>query len=107
MMPMTDRILVVIPCLNEENHLEPLVHKLVADCRDLPARIAIVDGGSTDRTPKIAQNLAGRYPQVSVLHNPKRLQSAAVNLAAAILGDGADALIRLDAHADYPPDYCQ
>ena len=100
-------ILAVLPCLNEELYLEPLVHQLVKNCQSLPLRIIIADGGSTDRTPEIAQRLAAQYPNVSYLHNPKRLQSAAINLAVATHGKEARILLRLDVHADYPDNYCQ
>ena len=100
-------ILAVLPCLNEEPYLEPLVQRLVKNCASLPLQIVIADGGSTDRTPEIAQRLAAQYPNVSYLHNPKRLQSAAVNLAVATHGKDAQILLRLDVHADYPDTYCQ
>ncbi len=99
-------ILAVIPCLNEEKHLENLVEGLVTANRSMPMRIIIADGGSTDRTIEIAQKLSAQHPNVSLLHNPKRIQSAAINLAVATYGDGCEYLIRIDAHADYPVDYC-
>ncbi len=100
-------VLVVIPCLNEEAHLAPLVTHVLATNTTLPLHIVIVDGGSTDRTVSIAQELAQTHPCVTYLHNPKRLQSAAVNLAVATYGDEADLLVRIDAHADYPAGYIQ
>lgn len=99
-------ILAILPCLNEELYLEPLVRQLVKDCQSLPLRIVIADGGSTDRTPDIARKLATQYTNVFYLHNPKRLQSAAVNLAVATYGGDAQLLIRLDVHSDYPAAYC-
>ena len=41
------------------------------------------------------------------LPNSKRIQSAAMNAAVAAYGQGAEYLVRLDAHASYPADYCQ
>ena len=41
-----------------------------------------------------------------LLRNPKRIQSAAINLAVATYGDYFENLIRIDAHGDYPEDYC-
>jgi succinoglycan biosynthesis protein ExoA len=96
--------LIVIPCLNEEANLERVV-TAVADTPE--ARIVIADGGSTDRTPGIAEELAARYPNVTWLANPQRLQGAAINLAVRTYGDEAAFLIRLDAHADYPAGYCR
>jgi len=103
---MVERILAVIPCLNEELYIEALAEKLVATSRNLPMRIVIADGGSSDRTPHIARELAQKHNNIVFLENPKRLQAAAINLAVATYGEGAAFLIRIDAHADYPDDYC-
>ncbi|HUY67848.1 MAG TPA: glycosyltransferase family 2 protein [Alphaproteobacteria bacterium] len=104
---MAERVLAVIPCFNEESHIEKLARRLLAAAQDLPMRIAIADGDSTDRTPEIAQKLAHENTNLLYLKNPKRRQAAGVNLAAATYGADAEFLIRIDAHADYPRDYCQ
>jgi succinoglycan biosynthesis protein ExoA len=101
------KILAVIPCLNEEAHLERLVRGLLRDNADLPMTIVIADGGSTDRSVEIAKALAQESASVVYLHNPNKIQSAAVNLAVAALGADAEFLLRLDAHADYPADYAR
>ena len=100
-------ILVVIPCLNEEENIERIVRQIAEDNQDLFFQISIVDGGSKDRTKEIATRLCNEYTNVSLLDNPKRLQSAAINLAVKTYGDEADTLIRIDAHADYPHNYCE
>jgi succinoglycan biosynthesis protein ExoA len=100
-------VLTVIPCLNEEQYLAELVQALLAEGHELPIRIVIADGGSSDRTQNIAEALARRYPNVLFLHNPKKLQAAAVNLAVALHCDDLKYLIRIDAHAQYPNDYCR
>src|ERR1700744_5778833 len=104
---MAEQILAVIPCLNEEHYLEALAEKLVAANSTLPLRIVIADGGSTDGTRRIAEDLAKRHANILFLDNPKRLQATAINLAVATHGEGAEFLIRIDAHAGYPDDYCQ
>jgi succinoglycan biosynthesis protein ExoA len=104
---MSGRILAVIPSLNEELHIGPVVERLAIATKDLPVRIVIADGGSTDRTVEIAKALARVYPNVTHLHNPKRLQAAAINRTVAEYGAEAEFLIRIDAHADYPDNYCQ
>jgi glycosyltransferase involved in cell wall biosynthesis len=100
-------ILAVIPCLNEEVNIERLVQHLVRESATCPMSIVIADGGSSDKTVEIAQKLAAAHSNVVYLHNPGRLQSAAVNLAVATYGKDTEYLIRLDAHADYPEHYCQ
>ncbi|MFS8046210.1 glycosyltransferase family 2 protein [Rhizobium sp. BR 314] len=98
---------IVIPCLNEERHIEPLIGKLKQALDELDARIVVADGGSSDRTRDIVREIAARDPRVLLIDNPKRLQSAAINLAIETFGDGYEYFIRIDAHGDYPDDYCQ
>jgi succinoglycan biosynthesis protein ExoA len=99
-------VLVVIPTLNEARHIESVLRDLH---RDLPADVqtdfVVCDGGSTDSTFAIVQRLQAEMPRLHWLHNPKRRQAAAVNLAVERFGDLADVLIRCDAHAGYPPGY--
>ncbi|TIT76080.1 MAG: glycosyltransferase family 2 protein, partial [Mesorhizobium sp.] len=96
----------VIPCLNEAAHIGTLLGQLRPAAARLGARIVVADGGSTDGTQAIVERVAAEDPRVLLLANPKRIQSAAINLAVATFGDGADYLIRIDAHGGYPADYC-
>lgn len=96
-----DDLLVVVPCLNEADHLPALLSWLVAETGD-EALIVVADGGSQDDSRRIVEQAAGRWPKVRLLPNPARIQSAGVNAAAARHGQGRSRLIRLDAHAGYP-----
>ena len=99
-------ILVVIPTLNEEAHIEACLRSLVnGDVRLSEVLIVVADGGSTDRTRTIVRNFAVDFPNVVLLDNPRRLQSAAINLAARTYNAGRRFMVRCDAHAIYPPDY--
>jgi succinoglycan biosynthesis protein ExoA len=102
MTPLND-VLVVIPCLNEEAHLLGLLDTLLKDAEG--ALIVVADGGSTDRSLEIAADQASSTPNVVLLHNQRRLQSAAINLAVAQFGEGRRWLVRVDAHCDYPTGY--
>jgi succinoglycan biosynthesis protein ExoA len=99
-------ILVVIPTLNESKHVESVLRALN---RDLPpgaaTRFVVADGGSTDGTQAIVERLAAEMGNLVLLHNPKRIQSAAVNLAVERFGHEADILVRCDAHAGYSPGF--
>ncbi|NRQ16368.1 glycosyltransferase family 2 protein [Ensifer sesbaniae] len=101
------RTLIVIPCLNEAEHIEGLVEALRPSAARLNGAILIVDGGSTDGTREIAARLAAADASVLALDNPKRIQSAAINLAVAEYGASFGYLIRIDAHGTYPEDYCE
>lgn len=105
---MTDpaaKLLIAIPCLNEEAHLPALLPALARQA-GAGDRIVVVDGGSRDRSAEIVRAFAAADPRVVLLHNPKRIQAAAINLAAAEYGADAEYLIRVDAHAGYPDGYC-
>lgn len=101
------RCLIIIPCLNEATHIGPLIDKLGGALEALDSSLVVVDGGSTDGTREIVREIATENPKVQLLDNPRRIQSAAVNLAVATFGAQYDYLIRIDAHGEYPDDYCQ
>lgn len=98
--------LIVVPCLNEATYIAGLLAQFGAAAARLGAEIVVADGGSTDGTRRIVAEIASRDPRVLMLDNPKRIQSAAINLAVERYGDGHDYLIRVDAHGEYPDDYC-
>jgi len=99
-------VLVVIPTLNEADHIENVFTELVTGLPSgLDVRFVVCDGGSTDGTPDIVQRIASRDSRVVLLHNEKRLQSAAVNHAVRTFGAGCDVMIRCDAHSVYPHGY--
>jgi succinoglycan biosynthesis protein ExoA len=99
-------VLVVIPVLNEATHIEACIRSLMADDERLrDAAFVVADGESSDRTCEIVESLRAEFPNLRVLNNPKKLQSAAVNLAAREAGAGRRILVRCDAHAIYPANY--
>jgi len=99
-------ILAVIPALNEARHIETCIRSLMAGSPMLrEVAMVVADGGSCDDTVAIVERLKTEFPNVSVLHNPKRLQSAALNLAAAGAPAGARILVRCDAHSIYPENF--
>jgi glycosyltransferase involved in cell wall biosynthesis len=72
--------LIVIPTLNEEAHIAEVIRDL--ECENHNCPIVVMDGGSTDRTCRIVQELARGNPKLSLVNNPERTQAHAVNLAA-------------------------
>lgn len=102
---------VVIPTLNEAANIAATLRQL-ADTRyprDL-VEFLVVDGGSRDATRAIAEDMAERLMEESgsvirVLDNPRRLQSAAMNLALDAADPRSEWLIRCDCHAEYPADF--
>jgi len=96
-------VLIVVPCLNEEANLPRLLTGLLADANG--ADIVVADGGSTDRSHAIVRELQRAHPNLHLLDNPGRIQSAGVNLAVTAMGHAKRWLLRVDAHCDYPPGY--
>jgi len=99
-------VLLVIPTLNEAANIGRVIAALDAGYHfDGRSRIVVVDGGSTDATRNVVCDLMQTIPCLQLLHNPKRIQSAAINLAVRKFGHDMDVLIRCDAHAEYPPEF--
>lgn len=101
------RVLCVIPTLNEAQHIEAVVERLLEDRAPFALRLVVADGGSTDGTREIVQDLSRRHANLLLVQNPARIQSSAVNTAVRRYGRDADILIRCDAHAIYPAGYCK
>lgn len=69
------KISVVIPVYNEEKHITACIDALVHNTRK-PDEILLADGGSSDRT----RMLASRFPEVTILENPKKTAAAGRNV---------------------------
>jgi succinoglycan biosynthesis protein ExoA len=100
-------VLVVVPCFNEETHIEQVVTALAAEADHIDLRVVVADGGSTDRTCQIITQMMLVHPNVILLNNPRRIQAAGINAAVQRYGDGTEFLVRADAHASYPKRFCE
>jgi 2-polyprenyl-3-methyl-5-hydroxy-6-metoxy-1,4-benzoquinol methylase len=83
---------IVVPCLNEQNHIGPTLDTIVAAMLELPLSydVVVVDDGSTDETSNVVQNYIAAHPEL-----PIRLVTHAANrglstsyVDAAFLGRG-------------------
>src|SRR5579859_906822 len=97
---------VIIPCLDEEAHIERTITHFTSEPADIVRKIVVTDGGSADRTLEIAQTCALADERVIVLNNDRRIQSSGINTAVELYGDLAPFIVRVDAHADYPTGFC-
>lgn len=100
-------VLAIIPALNEERYIESCIRSLMAGEEDLRRiRLIVADGGSTDRTVAVVEGLMQEFPNLKVIDNPKRLQSAAMNLAVeTCAGPEIRYVVRCDAHSIYPENF--
>jgi succinoglycan biosynthesis protein ExoA len=105
--PAPASILAVIPTLNEERHIETCIRSLMrgdAQLRSIP--LVVADGGSTDKTVEIVEHLKSEFPNLQLIHNPKKLQAAAMNLAVLDASTPVTQyIVRCDAHSIYPADF--
>ena len=99
------RALIVIPTLNEAAGVQNIIDRVLADEALEAPLVVVADGGSVDGTRDIVREIAQENPHVRLIHNPGRLQSAGLNLAAELASVGRGWLVRVDAHADYPENY--
>lgn len=102
-----ETVLAVIPTLNEAVHIEACIRSLMTGHDALKSvPLVVVDGGSTDATVAIVEDLMKEFENLSVLSNPKKLQSAALNLAVSEAAmEKSRWLVRCDAHSLYPPNF--
>lgn len=97
---LASRIAVVIPAYNEAAGIDACIRSLMAGAG--PIEMLVLDGGSTDGTQGIVEEMRGEFPNLSVHHNERKNQGSAVNLGAELAAPERDILIRCDAHALYP-----
>lgn len=94
---------VVMPILNEEQHLAEAAGMVLGQDYDGPIELVLALGPSTDRTDEVAADLAARNPRVRWVTNPSGRTPDALN--AAIAASSHPVIVRVDGHAVLPPDY--
>jgi glycosyltransferase involved in cell wall biosynthesis len=97
---------VVVPAYNERAVLHPHVRELAAYLAGLSAdcdwRILIVNDGSDDGTGALAEDLAGRFPRIHVIHHARNQGLGAAIRTGAAAGT-SDFLVTMDADLSYSP----
>lgn len=97
-------VTVVMPCRDEERHIETCVRTALA--QDWPREkleILVADGMSMDSSREILARLASEDCRIQLIDNPARIQAAGLN--ACIRRARGEVIVRMDVHADYPPDF--
>lgn len=96
---------IVMPALNEEGYIEACIRSLLPADGTVDYELLVMDGGSRDATVRIVERMAAVNPRIKVMNNPRRIQSAAVNIAAETCDLRSEILLRADCHALYPPGF--
>lgn len=94
-------VTIAIPVRNEARHLDACLDAIDAQTYGHVVEILVVDGDSTDATVALARGRGN----VTVISNPGRIQSAALNLA--LEQATGDIFVRVDGHCVLAPDYVQ
>jgi succinoglycan biosynthesis protein ExoA len=94
---------VVMPVLNEEQHLERAVESVLRQRHTGQIEVVLALGPSSDRTSEVAARLSDKDPRVRVIENPTGATASALNLAVA--ASTYPVVVRLDAHASLADDY--
>ena len=100
-------VTIAMPALNEELYIAEAIRSIVPKDEDLPYELLVVDGGSSDKTVRIVEDLAATNCHIRILLNRKRIQAAAVNLAAAEANPHSRYLVRADCHLQYPKGFLE
>jgi succinoglycan biosynthesis protein ExoA len=92
-------ISVIVPVRNEARFIRRTLRELLQQDYD-PKRfeVVVVDGDSTDETCAIVRSLQLEYANLKLLHNPKRLSSAARNIG--IRNSRGDLVVVVDGHCE-------
>ena len=99
-----EKISVIIPCRNEEKHIEKcIISILQQDYSKEAVEFIFVDGMSTDKTRKIIAEYSSHHQNIHLIDNPKLFVPYALNEG--IKNASGDIIIRLDAHSSYSINY--
>ncbi len=95
---------VLVPVYNESAHLGECLDSLIQS--DYPKEhfeVLVVDGGSDDGSRDIVQRLTSQSGLIRLLHNPRRIAAAAMNIG--IKDARGDVIIILSAHSHVVSDF--
>jgi succinoglycan biosynthesis protein ExoA len=101
---LTPYVSVIVPCLNEKDHIEICIRSILAqEPVSGGLEIIVADGMSDDGTREILRELANHERCLRIIDNPVRIVSSGLN-AAILLAKGS-VIIRIDAHTEYAANY--
>lgn len=94
-----------IPAYNEENHIKQVIRNFQKNTYPNIVEILVSDGGSTDKTREIVENISRDDDRVKLLFNKNKIQSTALNQMISIAS--GEIFIRADAHCEYEKNYVE
>ena len=98
------KVSIILPCRNEEKFISSVIDNIINQDYDINyIDFLIIDGMSDDNTREIIDRYKKAYSFIHLVDNPKRTVPYALNIG--IKNSTGNIIIRLDAHAEYPPSY--
>ncbi len=97
------QISIILPVLNEADHLEESVHSILSQDYLGDIEIILAIGPSHDGTEKIAQALADIDSRILLVENPSGRTATALNIA--IADAKYSIIVRVDGHSQLPNNY--
>jgi glycosyltransferase involved in cell wall biosynthesis len=94
---------VLVPVLDEADHIRDVVVAMRSQREAGEVELLFADGGSSDATREILDELAGQDPRIRVFDNPRRSTASGLNVC--LRHARGTYLARMDAHAFYPDRY--
>lgn len=94
---------VLVPVLNEEQHLRIAIASMEAQQLEGSAEFLFIDGGSQDRTREIVLSQVARDRRFRLLDNPHRTTPYALNIG--LREAKGDYVARMDSHSQFPDTY--
>jgi len=95
---------IILPCRNEATFIAVCLDSIVATAWPHDQlELLVVDGRSSDETPRIVAEYAARHPWIRLVDNPRRTVPEALNMG--LRAATGQVLVRMDAHGIYPPEY--
>jgi succinoglycan biosynthesis protein ExoA len=98
-------ISVLVPVLNERAAIRDAVASMTAQQLDGTLELLLADGGSTDGTRDLLEQLAREDPRIRLLDNPRRGTASGLNVC--LREARGEYVARMDAHSLYPSSYLQ
>lgn len=95
------KVSVIMPVLNEEEHLEAAVNSVLA--QNFEGELLLALGPSTDNTDAIAAALAKKDKRIRLVPNPRGLTTVGMNLCVNLAK--YDYIVRIDAHSEPGENY--
>jgi len=96
-------VTVIMPVRNEQSHLVAAVESVLSQNYPGSLEIILAVGPSIDQTDRVAQTLAAKHSNITLIENPKGLTTSGLNLAIAL--STSDVIIRVDAHSELAEGY--